>query len=57
MKQVITEAGEKEFSESCSDVSEINHELSSSKLHSLCVFVFVFFMFIYMPLHGKIIGY
>ncbi|KAG5043966.1 hypothetical protein JHK87_007881 [Glycine soja] len=30
VKQVITEAGEKEFSESCSDVSEINHELSSS---------------------------
>ncbi|KAL5135550.1 Trafficking protein particle complex subunit 8 [Glycine soja] len=30
VKQAITEAGEKEFSESCSDVSEINHELSSS---------------------------
>ncbi|KAG4928503.1 hypothetical protein JHK85_054989 [Glycine max] len=30
LKQVITEAGEKEFSESCSDVSEINHEFSSS---------------------------
>ncbi|CAJ1882515.1 unnamed protein product [Sphenostylis stenocarpa] len=30
LKQVITEAGEKEFSESGSDLPEINHELSSS---------------------------
>ncbi|TKY61914.1 Trafficking protein particle complex subunit 8 [Spatholobus suberectus] len=31
LKQVITEAGEKMFSETCSDVPEINHELESSE--------------------------